>query len=199
MQQIPTRGDIRSQGPAFRIHTSCSYELADAIAEEIERGAFDYVAAGQFCITPAQFLRWLERGHTEWEELYGGDLESEEMNALDDDEVISVYAYFYLTILRARSVARGSAERKVFNDKPEIWLSKGPGRKDWGDGQATGLSVTVNNNNADGVVTQQIISSPQQLLDIANILKSIGAMETIDAVSADKPSLPDPTRVVEGE
>lgn len=189
MQQIPTRRDIRERGPAFRIHTSCSYELADEIAEEIERGAFDFVAAGQFGITPATFLRWLERGHIEWEEQYGDDVESGEMP--DDDEYISVHAYFYLVVLRARSVARGSAERKVFNEKPDVWLSKGPGRKDWGDGQATGMSVTVNNNNPNGVVTQQIITTPEQLLEVAHILKSIGAMESAPVVDA-KPALPGP-------
>ena len=162
------------------VRTKLSVALADSIAEETATGVSEYAAAGLNGVAPLTFRKWLERGRADWEEA----LEEE-----GEPHVISVYAYLYLQVLKKASGARASAERRVHIDKPEIWLTKGPARREWGDGQgggATSVSVSVSSQHTTAIV--QPTMTEDQLLEVANILQQIGYVPQLPSVVESDPS-----------
>jgi hypothetical protein len=83
--------------------------LIDEVCEVIKRGSFDYVAAESVGITKTTFYNWLKEGAD-----------------LDGDPVKVV---FFAKVTEARALARRTAEARVFEENPFVWLRYGPGRE----------------------------------------------------------------------
>lgn len=176
---LDTLVDIRVRAP--RSTSRCSVELADAIAADISSGVHDYVAAGVHGVTPLYFRAWLDRGRAECEESVSS------VDSVDSEEAVeevSVYAYFFLTILKSSSNARAAAEKRVHRDKPEIWLAKGPGRADWGDGHGSNISVNVSTSQQVNMTLTPPVMTAEQLLEVAGILREVGYLPDPNVVES---------------
>jgi len=105
--------------------TKLTPEVQTLIAKYVRAGAFDYVAAEAVGITAQTFcnwMRWGEKGNPR-------------------------YVSFFESITKAHAEARVTAEARVFQERPEAWLGKGPGRSKPGrDGWTERTEVT----GADG-------------------------------------------------
>jgi hypothetical protein len=105
--------------------TKLTKALIATISATIQAGAFDYVACEAAGIHQASFYQWLI------------DAEQPDANPLKVE--------FSESIATARAAARLDAEHRVFTEKPDVWLLRGPGRERPGrPGWATENTVHVN-------------------------------------------------------
>src|SRR5690606_2888108 len=102
----------RGRRPAF-----LEPEVHDAILDAVRHGAWDYQAAQAAGVHKDTFQDWMTRGR-----------EARERGNLDD-----VYYLFRLSVERAKAEARIKAEQLVFERRPDLWLTKGPGRERRGE------------------------------------------------------------------
>jgi hypothetical protein len=94
-------------------HTLLTPELEAKICADIERGAFDYIAAEANGVGRDTFREWLARGE-----------------GRDPRRPSSArFAAFAAAVREARSKARLRREVAVAADSPLAWLMKGPGRE----------------------------------------------------------------------
>lgn len=92
-------------------------DVQTAIVEQIQKGAFPYVAAQAAGIGATTFYEWMRAGR----------------NAKRKDR----YRDFFDAVTTAAGTARTSAETRVFESDPKSWLRLGPGR-DTGDPEYPG-------------------------------------------------------------
>ena len=101
--------------------TKLTPEVQTLIADYVRGGAFDYVAAEAVGITARTFhnwMRWGEKGNPR-------------------------YVPFFRAITKAHAQARVVAEARVYQNKPDTWLGKGPGRSRPGrEGWSDSIEVT---------------------------------------------------------
>jgi hypothetical protein len=95
----------------------------------IRNGAYDHIAAQAAGVHRDTFRNWMERG---------------ESDKLEDME----YAEFAQLVMQARADARQIAEGRVWKEKPDTWLLKGPGRERPGE-PGWSNETTVNVNTGD--------------------------------------------------
>lgn len=108
--------------------TKLTKALIAQITKHIKDGAFDYVACEAVGISQSSFYLWLQQ--------------AEEPTA---DEILLEFSE---SIATARAHARQDAERRVFLEKPDVWLLRGPGRERPGrPGWATESTMNVNQND----------------------------------------------------
>src|SRR5688572_10389488 len=81
------------------------------ILDALQRGAWDYVACEAAGVPKGTFEEWMRRGRAD--------------RAADRD---TEYSRFSGLVERARALARMQAEMHVFKTRPDLWLTKGPGR-----------------------------------------------------------------------
>lgn len=109
--------------------TKLSKELIKQVSASIEAGAWDYVAAESAGIAQSTFYLWLQQAEA----------------GTDDPLLIE----FSEAIERARATARTNAENRVFAEKPDVWLLRGPGRQSaQRPGWSSESTVTVNAGDA---------------------------------------------------
>lgn len=182
-------------------------EVHAEIVMMITAGNFAHVAAQAAGIPLNLFSRWMNRGATEWEQheartawMCTPDCDGEQHEhcvracgcAGNDHErdcevaIPSRFAAFWYDVARARAKARGNAEARVFKDKPDVWLMRGPGRQGlmqgdgWADGAAKVAVAVQSNVGTPG--TFDLKQLPQGDLD---------ELERIAARAAVVPALPD--------
>lgn len=100
--------------------TRLNPEVTAIICSLIRQGAFMHVAAMAAGIPPSVFYQWMRRTEPHYRE-------------------------FQAAVNQARGEARAGAEISVAKTKPEVWLTRGPGRDKPGDeGWSSGSESTVN-------------------------------------------------------
>lgn len=105
--------------------TKLDQKLIKAICKHIRAGCFDYIACEAVGIGQRTFYDWL------------ADAEKVDADPLK--------VQFSQAIARARAEARQDAEARVFTDKPDTWLLRGPGRERPGrPGWASENTVNLN-------------------------------------------------------
>jgi hypothetical protein len=93
--------------PAFM-----NVDVLRAVLGALQRGAWDYVACEAAGVPKGTFEEWMRRGRSD--------------RAADRD---TEYSRFSGLVERARALARVKAEMQVFKTRPDLWLTKGPGRE----------------------------------------------------------------------
>jgi len=129
--------------------------------ELIRAGAFDVDAAQAIGVSPRTFHRWVARGEAD-----PGDLR---------------YGSFALDVAQAGAEARAEAEMRVYRERPEVWLTKGPGRSRPGRPGWTDLPIEVEerltNAQAEQIATvlartvRDLDLNPEQLVHARQSLR----------------------------
>jgi hypothetical protein len=105
-------------------------DIVGTIVKHIKAGAYDYIAAQAAGIHVDTFRNWLKWG------------ESDAVEHADYNE-------FRRLVMQARAEARRIAEGRVWDEKPDTWLLKGPGRERPGEpGWSNETTVNVNASDA---------------------------------------------------
>lgn len=140
--------------PAQRItpYLDITPELTAEVVQLVLTGV-DMLTAAIMCgVTRAQFGRWYQLGRREIEAAETAD-EAPELP-------LSPRAVFYLAVVQAKSRCQAMAEIAVYQDNPELWLTKGPARDDWGD-HAT-VAVEIHNAVQQAVTAVPEFESAEQ-------------------------------------
>jgi hypothetical protein len=98
-------------------------ERHQRIVELLRSGAYENIAAQAAGVGLRTFYRWVSRGEA------------------DPDDPL--YGPFAADVAQARAEARSVAEVRVHQERPEVWLTKGPGRSRQGRPGWTDVKVEV--------------------------------------------------------
>lgn len=136
-------------------------ETQTVIVEATSRGCYAHVVARAAGISPSTFHAWMKAGEDEERRIEQGEA---------PDPAAAALLEFSEAVNRARAVARGYAESRVWETNPEAWLMKGPGRdKPHAEGWAS--AVKHEHTGADGgpmeVITRASRDLDRRLADIA--------------------------------
>ncbi len=115
---ITLRGRRGGPLPAFM-----NLDVLRAILDAIREGGWDYVACQAAGVPKTTFEEWKRRGRADADA--GRDTE---------------YSRFSGLVERARASAVIRAETQVFRDRPDLWLTKGPGRASARNPEGWGLA-----------------------------------------------------------
>lgn len=94
-------------------------EAVRIIVEATQRGCFAHVAAQAAGISASTFHLWMSEGEAEASRIAQG---------LEPDEGKAPYLEFSEQVNRARGIARGFAEARLYQEDAFKWLRYGPGR-----------------------------------------------------------------------
>jgi hypothetical protein len=125
----------------------------DKLIQLIRLGVFQHVAAQAVGISRATFSQWLNRG---------------------TQRPGSVYGKLLRDVEEATCRARAIAEMQVKQQDPRYWLTKGPGKEDWGD------RATIEQNiRLDALVEQRRTATEEAADRARTILDSARALSIL--------------------
>ncbi len=134
---ITLRGRRGGPLPAFM-----NLDVLRAILSAIQRGAWDYVACQAAGVPKTTFEEWKRRGRADADA--GRDTE---------------YSRFSGLVEQAKASAHITAETRVFRQRPEIWLLKGPGRAAAANPEGWGTGLAANEPSMPIRVTFDIVKA----------------------------------------
>jgi hypothetical protein len=138
-EHSPLRNEIRVS-PKLKQLSEEDYQL---FISKVSLGCSDYSAAAILGVTSDTYRKWLYKG--------------EHSNH-------GLYRRLYLDVIRAKGIARCSAEIQVKREKPEVWLTKFggksvPGVNGWTElteqEKQAELQLEFESSNADATTTEQ--------------------------------------------
>lgn len=119
-QVLSVKADAKPvKGPGGRTPL-LTLELQEELLGYVERGAYQWVAAGAVGVSPSTLNSWLRKGE---------DAETRQDQGMDLDERDQLYLEFMRALRQAHLRARARAEVRVNYDDPFRWLRYGPGRE----------------------------------------------------------------------
>lgn len=145
----PVPFDLTPAKPGPKPAVVCSPELTQRICGLIAQGAWPHVAAQSCGVMQQTYNIWMK--HTDPE-----------------------YREFQEAVLKAAGEARQAAERRVYEENPSMWLTKGPGREREGQGEGWGDKTTIEVRK-QGVMDLSALSD-EELDDLAKIAAKVKAL-----------------------
>lgn len=125
-------------------------DMLEKAANELRAGASMATLADCLGVSERVLYNWRAKGEAE---LQAADEEGE----AGDERDLSLYARFVLTFRQAKGEAIAGAEKRVYQDAPLAWLTKGPGRASgWGERLEVDANVQA---DVRATLTQQEVSA----------------------------------------
>ncbi len=137
---LTLRGRRGGPLPAF-----LNVEVLRVILAAIREGAWDYVACQAAGVPKTTFEEWKRRGRADADA--GRDTE---------------YSRFSGLVEQARTYAIVRAETQVFRDRPDLWLTKGPGRASAMNPEGWGLARRSTDASVPPRVVFKLATSEQE-------------------------------------